>query len=118
MYWIQKEKDDQKRSEQLHEGEGLIRRRSLFKKESVLPINMEICELSPGVSEGDHIHDIDRPLEEIYYLLEGEGVMTIEGEEISVFKNDAVMVPPGVDHGLFNNSDKILKLVIIWGNAI
>ena len=118
MYWIQKEKDDQKRSEQLHEGEGLIGRRALFKSESKLPVDMEIWELAPGVSEGDHIHDKDRPLEEIYYILEGEGIMTIEGEEISVFKNDALMVPPGVDHGLFNNSDKILKLVIIWGNAI
>ena len=56
MYWIQKEKDDQKRSEQLHEGEGLIGRRALFKSESKLPVDMEVWELAPGVSEGDHIH--------------------------------------------------------------
>ena len=42
MYWIQKEKDDQKRSEQLHEGEGLIGRRALFKSESKLPVDMEV----------------------------------------------------------------------------
>ena len=83
MYWIQKEKDDQKRSEQLHEGEGLIRRRSLFKKESVLPINMEIWELAPGVSEGDHIHDKDRPLEEIYYLLP-EPLLPFQGTYLSI----------------------------------
>ena len=118
MYWIQKDKDDKKKSEQLHEGEGLIVRRALFKSESNLRINMEIWELAPGVSEGDHIHDKDRPLEEIYYFLEGEGIMTIEGKEIAVFKEDAVMVPPGMDHGLLNNGDKILKLVIIWGNVI
>ena len=118
MYWIQKEKDYQKRSEQLHEGDGLIERRALFKTESRLPINMEIWELNPGVSEGDHIHGKERPLEEIYYFLKGEGKMTINGKEISVSKGDAIMIPPGVDHGLFNNGEKTLKLVIIWGNEI
>ena len=44
--------------------------------------------------------------------------MTINGKEISVSKGDAIMIPPGVDHGLFNNGEKILKLVIIWGNEI
>ena len=118
MYWIQKDKDDKKKSEQLHEGDGLIERRSLFKTESRLPINMEIWKLKPGVSEGDHIHGKDRPLEEIYYFLEGEGKMTINGKEISVSKGDAIMIPPGIGHGLFNNDEKILKLVIIWGNEI
>ena len=118
MYWIQKEKDDQKRSEQLHEGEGLIGRRALFKSESKLPVDMEVWELAPGVSEGDHIHEKDSPLEEIYYFLEGEGVMTINGKEVVVSKGDAVMVPPFVDHGLFNNSKKTLKLAIIWGTVV
>jgi len=50
--------------------------------------------------------------------LEGEGVMTINGKEVIVSKGDTVLVPPFVDHGLLNNSEKTLKLVIIWGHAI
>ena len=90
----------------------------MFKKESALPMNMEIWELAPRVSEGDHIHEKDKPLEEIYYFLEGEGVMIINGKEVVVSKGDAVMVPPFVDHGLLNNSKKTLKLAIIWGTVV
>ena len=44
--------------------------------------------------------------------------MTINCKEVIVSKGDAVMIPPFVDHGLFNNSEKTLKLAIIWGNTI
>ena len=54
-------------------------------------------------------------MEEIYYFLEGSGEMTIEGEKVLVEKDDALMVPPKVDHGIRNTGTGPLKMMIVWG---
>ena len=115
MYWKQSEKTDPSNSQQIHQGDGFIKRRSLFSKVSQLPIKIEVWELEEGVSEGDHTHEDDGSLEEMYYFLEGEGEMTVNGKSIGVSANDSVRVPPGVDHGIRNIGDKPLKMIIIWG---
>ena len=115
MYWKQTEAVDHISSMQIHEGCGLIKRRNLFKDSSRLPISLEIWEFDKGVSEGNHIHKGEELLEEIYYFLEGKGLMTVNGEEVSVSAGDAIMVPPGVDHGVLNVGSDKLKVVIIWG---
>ena len=118
LHWKQTEKSDPQITQKIHDGLGDIKRRSLFKESSRLPIQMEIWELDEGVSEGDHIHDASRALEEVYYFLEGEGEMTIDGNKISVKSNDSVMVPPGTDHGISNTGKTPLKLMIVWGIAV
>ena len=115
MYWKQTELLDPVISDQIHEGRGLIRQRNLFRESSRLPFRIGVWELDKGVSEGDHIHEGPSSLEEIYYFLCGEGVMTIDGEEITVSAGDAIMVPPGVDHGITSTGAIPLKLIIIWG---
>ena len=115
MYWKQIESTDRIVSDQIHDGHGLIRRRSLFGESSRLPIRIEIWELDPGVTEGNHIHQEPRPLEEVYYFLEGEGIMTIDGDEVPVKAGDAILVPPGANHGILSTGADPLRLVIIWG---
>mgnify|MGYP001160781627 FL=1 len=115
MYFKQSEKLDEWRSQQIHEGSGFIKRRNLFASASNLPIQLEVWELDVGVSEGEHRHGEERPLEEIYYFLEGSGVMHIDGETIDVTQNDAVMVPPNVDHAIKNTGTGPLKMIIVWG---
>jgi len=99
----------------IHHGEGEITRRKFFGQSSRLPIRMEVWELQPGVSEGGHTHGGDSALEEIYYFTQGKGVMWCDGKDVDVKAGDAIMVPPGVDHGFRNTGNEILKLVIIWG---
>ena len=115
MYFKQSEKLDEWRSQQIHEGSVFIKRRNLFGSASNLPIQLEVWELDVGVSEGEHRHGEERPLEEIYYFLEGSGVMHIDGETIDVTQNDAVMVPPNVDHAIKNTGTGPLKMIIVWG---
>lgn len=115
MYWKQTEENDPKTFSQIHNGIGLIKRRSIFEKRSELPVRVEIWELDEGVSEGDHTHDESNPLEEVYYFLEGEGEMTIDKKTIPVKDGDSIMVPPEVDHGIRNTGSIPLKLMIIWG---
>ena len=115
MYWKQIEPTDRIVSDQIHDGSGLIRRRRLFGESSRLPIRIEIWELDPGVTEGNHIHQEPRPLEEVYYFLEGEGIMTIDGDEVPVKAGDAILVQPGANHGILSTGADPLRLVIIWG---
>ena len=115
MYVKQNEASDIHATPNVHEGKGTILRRSMFRNESKLPIRMEVWELEPGVSEGDHTHDGAGELEEIYYFLEGEGVMSVEGKDVPIKAGDSIMIPPGVDHGFRNTGNNLLKLVLIWG---
>lgn len=115
MYWKQRESTDDVVLAQIHDGNGLIKRRNLFGDSSKLPLKFEIWELEPGVSEGNHTHPSSKPLEEIYYFLEGEGKMTFETEDVDVNAGDAIMVPPGILHGIYNPGSKPLKFAIIWG---
>ena len=115
MYFKQTEQHDEWRSQQIHEGLGFIKRRNLFGSTSNLPVQIEVWQLDEGVSEGDHSHGEGRPLEEVYYFLEGSGIMTIDGQVIDVTQNDAVMVPPNVDHGIKNTGIGPLKMIIVWG---
>ena len=61
---------------------------------------------SQGVAAWAHAVDIDGASEhyhkrstELYYVLEGEGTVTLDGVEHSVRKGSIVHIPPGVVHG-------------------
>ena len=99
----------------LHEGDGTVRACRLFPDDSRLPTKMAVWELDPGSSEGSHVHEGLGALEEIYYFLQGSGVMWVDGEEVEVRTGDVVMVSPGADHGFRNSGDSVLKLLIAWG---
>ena len=114
-HWIQSECSDQRYTQAIHDGDGLITRRPFFRDTSSLPINIEVWELEPGASEGAHTHSGDGSLEEIYYFLQGTGEMDIEKEVVPIKSGDAIMVPPGVDHGFRNTGEGVLKLIISWG---
>ena len=99
-------------------GDGAIRIHRFFPETTTLSARVAVWEIAPGASEGSHAHGDDRPLEEIYYFLEGDGVMSFDGEEVSVAAGDAVLAPEGVDHGLRNTGDGPMKLVIVWGPPV
>ena len=114
-YWKSSVNSLDKFKQPIHEGDGEITRLKIIGEQNHLPINYELWELEPGVSEGDHAHDTPK-LAEIYHFLDGSGVITINGDEVNVCKGDTVLVPPGIDHGVYNtNSTETLRMLIIWG---
>ena len=115
MQFKQHEAEDVIEHPGLHEGDGLVTRRRFFRSVTRLPVVSEVWELPPGASEGSHIHGDERPLEEFYYFIEGQGVMWMDDNEFPVGPGDAVLAPSGVDHGFRSTGDVPLKLVIIWG---
>jgi quercetin dioxygenase-like cupin family protein len=52
------------------------------------------------------------PYEEVYYLLQGRGVMTVGDEEERVRAGDAVWLPYGVSHALRNDGDNDCVILV------
>lgn len=65
--------------------------------------------LAPGVSIGVHAHRDD---EEYYYILSGSGTMHLDGVEHSVSAGDITAVYPGGVHGLVNDGDQDLRVIV------
>ena len=60
------------------------------------------ASLPPGGATERHYHKLS---EEIYFMLEGEAVMEIDGETQDVGPNDAILIPPGAWHQIKATSD-------------
>jgi mannose-6-phosphate isomerase-like protein (cupin superfamily) len=114
-YWKETDSTDIRAQAAIHAGEGTILRRLFFRDRSKLGVKFDVWELAPGVTEGSHTHEGERALEEIYYVLQGQGIMTVEDETVPIGPGDAVLVPPGVDHGLANTGSEPLRLVLLFG---
>ncbi|WP_367180819.1 cupin domain-containing protein [uncultured Shewanella sp.] len=66
--------------------------------------------IPPNSTLGYHKHGND---EEMYIILEGSGTMTIEGQQVNIKKDDMIKNPPYGEHGLVNDSDANIDLLII-----
>ncbi len=66
--------------------------------------------LAPGTSIGVHRHEHD---EEYYYILSGEGTMTLDDQQFPVTAGDITAVFPGGSHGLENTSQLDLRILVI-----
>ena len=63
----------------------------------------------PTGSTTGHSHD-DK--EEVYYVISGEGEMVVGEDRFPVRQGDALYVPPGEFHTIFQKGN--LPLVIVW----
>ncbi len=66
------------------------------------------ARLPPGASTILHHHV---QTEEIYYILEGQGLMRVGGETCQVAPGDAVGIPPGTIHQITNTGPSQLRLL-------
>lgn len=66
-------------------------------------------ELEPGASIGVHRHGEN---EEVYVVLAGHGVMTVNGECQAVKTGDIILNKPGWEHGIENTAQELLKLFV------
>jgi quercetin dioxygenase-like cupin family protein len=74
--------------------------------------------LSCGIAELDARTGILRPHRhtpaELYHILEGEGVLTLEGEERTVRAGDTVFIPGDAEHGIRNESGGVLRFFYVF----
>ena len=83
----------------------------------------EIVHESPGLELGVYVlvapePDRQQPHadDEVYVVLEGNGVLEVEGESVSVKEGDAVFVEAGADHR-FSAYEQLSLLVIFVRRA-
>ncbi|MDP2982498.1 MAG: cupin domain-containing protein [Candidatus Latescibacter sp.] len=95
-----------------HGGKGTILFRRCFDKNS-FATNWEFidhCILPPGTSIGYHQHNM---IEEVYYLVSGSGKVTVNNVTWEVKAGDAIPCTIYDSHGLYNNSNGEIELVVV-----
>ncbi|WP_282610649.1 cupin domain-containing protein [Pelagibius sp. Alg239-R121] len=95
-----------------HEGEGLVELYELWGRAD-FKSNVDFMDrvvVPPKSTVGYHRHGNN---EEMYIVLEGQGTMTIGTEPTTVKKGDMILNPPGGAHGLVNDTDADIDLLII-----
>ncbi|HID76925.1 MAG TPA: cupin domain-containing protein [Planctomycetaceae bacterium] len=66
------------------------------------------ARLRPGATTAAHHHARS---EEIYYVLEGHGLMRVGDELRPVRPGDAIAIPPGAIHQITNTGSRLLKFL-------
>ena len=65
--------------------------------------------LPPGNALDEHVD----PVEEIYFILKGGGLMRVGNEEKTVRERDAIWIPAGEIHGLKNTGQETIEIIVI-----
>lgn len=73
-------------------------------------LDYRISVYQPRAYVAPHRHRIQ---EQIYHVLDGEGLMEIEGERSVVRKDDIVFIPPGVEHAIYNTGLTDLRFIVV-----
>ena len=83
--------------------ELLAHRNSAIRNQSLAEARLPV-----GASTTPHYHPL---AEEIYYILEGTGLMKIEAQRHEVRVGDAIAIPPGQVHQITNIGQSVLKFL-------
>jgi mannose-6-phosphate isomerase-like protein (cupin superfamily) len=87
--------------------EGILRWRTLTSADRAPTDSLTsgVAEIDPGEQLALHRH----AQAEIYYLLQGRGIMTIDGMERPVGPGMAVFIPGNAEHGIRNVGTETLR---------
>ncbi|HNW75893.1 MAG TPA: cupin domain-containing protein [Bacteroidales bacterium] len=71
----------------------------------------EVVHLTLKPGEGMELHSM--PFEVVFFVREGEGTLRIEEERLHAIAGDCIHVEHGVKRGWKNNSDQLLKVLVL-----
>jgi quercetin dioxygenase-like cupin family protein len=109
-YVVQHDSDVAKEEPGPHNGKGLSIGHVFFGKTPGLKFSFRKRVLHPGASIGYHKQDVD----EVYYVIGGQGKMTINGNEFAAKPGDAFLTRPGSSHGLEQTGSDDLIVIIAY----
>src|ERR1700704_4823336 len=66
--------------------------------------------MSPGTSEVRHFHQI---AQQFFFILLGDAVMEVNGENIAIHTGEGLHIPPGVPHQIQNLSNNPVDFLVI-----
>ena len=104
--------ETEKQIRSAHDGVGVTELYEIWSKSDFISrcdfIDRQV--IPPNSTVGYHKHGNN---EEMYIILEGTGTMTIAGQQVKVKKGDMIKNPPYGEHGLINDSDANIDILII-----
>lgn len=68
-----------------------------------------ISSYQPKGYVAPHRHRVQ---EQVYHVLEGEGLMELDGERHVVRRHDVIHIPPGVEHAIYNSGLEDLVFIV------
>ena len=86
-------------------------KRIIFKPEDFIRPGhlLQVVTVPPKTDMRIHWHNKQT---EVYYIIEGEGLIVLDGKKYDAKVGDAFIVKPGVKHKVWNKSDKEFKQVV------
>ncbi|WP_288254623.1 cupin domain-containing protein [uncultured Hydrogenophaga sp.] len=73
-------------------------------------LDFRISRYAPMAYVQEHVHKVQ---EQVYYVLEGEGVLTLDEQRHLMRPHDFVYVPPGIRHSFHNTGTAGLVFLVI-----
>ena len=73
-------------------------------------VDHRISTYQPKAYVAPHTHKVQ---EQVYHVLEGEGLMEIDGRKQVVRRHDVIFIPPGVEHALYNPGLGALTFIVV-----
>jgi mannose-6-phosphate isomerase-like protein (cupin superfamily) len=113
-YVVEHDADIQKAEPGTHNGGGQTVGYSFFAKVPKLGLVFRKRALEPGSAIGYHEQHED----EIYYVLSGRGLMTVDGKSFDVGPGTAVLTRPGSSHGLKQVGPDDLVVILNYGQKV
>jgi mannose-6-phosphate isomerase-like protein (cupin superfamily) len=77
-------------------------------------LDFRISRYAPMAYVQEHVHAVQ---EQVYYVLEGEGILTMDDERHLMRAHDYVYVPPGVRHSFTNTGTDGLVFLVVTAPA-
>ena len=93
-----------------HDGGGQTVGYSFFAKAPKMPFVFRKRAMKPGSGIGYH----EQKEDEVYYVLSGKGVMTLDDKPVDVGPGTAILTRPGSSHGLKQVGSEDLVLLIAY----
>ncbi|HEX8377119.1 MAG TPA: cupin domain-containing protein [Pedobacter sp.] len=109
-YIFERENSIKKTEPGPHNGGGSTTAFSFFDKGKDVKLAFRKRILHKGSSIGYHLQET----QEVYYILTGKGILTMNGKEIPVQPGDAILTMPGSSHGLKPADNKDLTVLITY----
>ena len=66
----------------------------------------------PGAATKQLVHEVD----ELCYIVDGEGKLSIGDDHVSYRAGQAVLIPAGVPHGVLNDSSAPMSMVYVFSS--
>ena len=109
-YVVERDAEVAKKEPGTHSGGGETIGYSFFAKTPHMPFVFRKRALKPGSGIGYH----EQKEDEVYYVLSGKGVMTLDGKQVDVDPGTAVLTRPGSSHGLKQIGGDDLVIMIAY----